>query len=408
MPDFVYKAKTGPSDVISGVIHAETQAEAVDKILRLGQTPLEITLQDKIIAAPVKSVATHAPKGVKVPSKLLVIFIRQLADLVDAGVPIIRSLDIMRQQKNLASVNACLTEMVAQIKGGKSLSAAMAGFPTIFSNIIINMVKAGESSGSLSQVLARLADVMEQELVLTQKLKSAMTYPFMVMGVGIMTLVALLVFVLPKLTSLFDDLDVTLPLTTQFIIGLSQLMSQWWWLMLAGVIGLNVIWSNWIRTSAGKQWKDETLLSIPFIGPWISKVELARWTRMMGTLIGSGMTVVSAMDASLAVCDNERIRQRLRDASLAVRSGRGLKQVVASLSVFDEMTISLLSIGEESGDMAKSFLKIASIYERDSTHQATVAADIAGPLVLIIIVSIIGVMIVSMMMPIFQMNLMVN
>ncbi len=410
MPQFTYKAKAGVNQIVSGVIEATTQQEAVEKIMKLGQTPIDVAISDlKVAPTVVRRAAEVKPKVVRrVSTRALVIFIRQLADLVDAGVPLVRCLDILRQQKGMEVFKACLGDMVAQIKEGKSLSAAMATYPMIFSGVTINMVKAGESSGSLSQVLSRLADVMEQDQVLTQKLKGAMIYPIMVMGVGILTLVALLVFVLPKLTGLFDDLDMTLPGITQFVMGLSAFISQWGWLMLLVIILASSLWIRWVQKPEGRQWQDNFLLGLPAVGAWISKVELSRWARLMGTLIHSGMTVVAAMDTAVAVCDNSQIRRQLKEAVLSVRSGRALTQAIASTRAFDEMTISLLKVGEESGDMSKAFLKIASIYERESTHQATVAADIAGPLVLIVIVGIVGVMVVSMLLPIFQMNLMVN
>ncbi len=412
MPTFHYTAKIGPVQRVTGTIDATSEQEAIAVLLKNGKTPIDIRLDANNLPDTVRkgnaSVKTANPAPLKISGKVMVVFIRQLADLTDSGVPIIRSLDVLRAQKGMLPLKDVIGQMTQQIKEGKSLSQAMAGFPKIFSAIIVGMVKAGESSGTLGDVLGRLAQTLEADLVIVQKIKSAMTYPMMVLGVGTMTLLVLLIFVLPRLTGLFEDMDMQLPLATQIVIGTSHFLAQWWWLLGIGIAGVGFLGYRWSQSLEGRQQIDQVFYNNPWIVLWIKDIELGRWSRMMSTLVHGGMTLVTALETAQGVCDNTVIRQKLKDVTLSVKSGRSLSVSLKSVNLFDDLPLSLLSVGEESAQMANAFAKVATMHERDGNQRSSLIADVAGPLILIVIVGFVGTIILSMLLPIFQMNLAVQ
>jgi type II secretory pathway component PulF len=405
MPRFFYRAKISPSETASGILEAATADEAVRKIMDLGQIPLNVSL-DEGEAGPAQEGAVLRPffaPGVSL--KLLADFTRQLFDLVDAGVPILRSLEILGKSLSNAVLKKAAFGMQALLKDGSSLSSAMARFPEVFPAYYVHMVRSGESSGHLPEVLSRLAASLEKDAALRSRVAASLMYPGIVFGVGVLTFFVLLTFVMPKLSALFEDFDAALPVPTQIVMALSHWMAGYWWLVAAGAFLLGAAAVRYASTESGREAFDRGLLRVPLLGDFIRKSEAARLARTLATLLEGGVPVASAIEAVAAVTGNTVIRGEIRQTAAAVKSGESLTRALDnSRACWSETAVSMISVGEETGRLEKGLYKLGASLERETEEAAGIFVTVLGPLVLLLVVGAIGAMVVCMLLPLFQMN----
>lgn len=419
MPQFAYKAKTSPTEIVSGVLQADNQAAAIAKIVQSGQTPLQVVLLEGASnqvpkptpmtkSSTLKSGGKAFDKPVRVPAAALFQFTRQLADLLDAGVPLIRSMELLSKQKQYPTMVHVIDLMKVYLQQGGSLSAALSQHPQVFSSLYVNMVKASESTGQLPIVLNRLAQFLERDMLMTSKIRSSLMYPLIILGVGIITVFVLLTFVLPRMTQLFDDFGAQLPLMTRMVVSLSQFFAHFWWL-IAGIVGLG-IWfgQRALKTEAGRVWLDKQMLTWPIIKPFVENAQMARFARTLGTLLESGVPVVAALDSVVLVVDNMVLQEDVRKMTNQVRSGMSLMMAVKSSSLFPEIAVDLIAVGQESGKLEVGLYKLATTCERKTEELSQILVTLLGPAVLVTVVGLVGFMIVAMLMPMFQMNGIIN
>jgi len=406
MPQFLYKAKSGPKDVTNGIIEADTITEAVTKLTNAGKMPLDIKLYMKI-TLPQPGNKAAGPE-IKVTQAALYQFTRQLADLLEAGIPLARCMELLSHQRQFPLMVEVIESMRELLQQGGSLSLALAKYPKIFTPLYIHTVKAAESSGQVPLVLNRLAQFLEADMQMQAKAKSSLLYPAIIFLVGLLTLFVLLSFVLPRLTLMFEDFDAQLPLATRIVVGVSQIFAQFWWLM-AGLVTAVVFWTrSYLKTEKGKAALDALTLKIPILKSFIENTQLSRFSRTLGMLLESGVPIVTALESVTLVVDNSALQEEVKKMTLRVKSGMSLTQAVKASSLFPEMAVDLIAVGQESGKLEKGLYKLAINCERSSQEQSQAFVTILGPAVLVLVVGMVGFMIVAMLLPMFQMNMLIN
>lgn len=413
MPKFTYKAKEGPGKIVDGVINADSIELAIAKITQLGLTPIDI----QISAQKKNAGSDFQDKKVQLfslaflqNSKLsdLVIFTRQMSDLVDAAVPILRSLQIVSQQTQHKKLKAIVKNMYNLVQDGGSFSDALAHYPEIFSQLYVNMIRTGEVSGNLDIVLVRLADYLEKEQETRSKIRSSLAYPAFVLLVGVATMFVLLSFVIPRLSVMFEDLDQALPLPTLILISVSDFFAHFWWVILiAGIFG-GYYFRLWLETEKGKFWLDTTCLKIPVLGKYLQIVEVGRFARTLGTLVESGVLITTALNSVWATIENSLLRREIKKVSEEVTNGASLKVALKHCTFFPETAVNMMSVGEETGKLDKGLFKIADAFERQADQSTKTLISLLGPVVLVFIVGIVGFVVIAMLLPIFKMNMLIE
>jgi type II secretory pathway component PulF len=407
MPQFSYKAKNGPHDLINGVIEADTVREAVAKLIDEGRVPVDLKPFERsrtILRADGKKTSSD----IRVQPAVLFQFTRQLADLLEAGIPLSRCMDLLSRQKIFVIMSDIIKSMTVWLQQGASLSFSLAKYPNIFSPLYIHTVKAAETSGQVPLVLHRLAQFLENDMQTRSKIKSSLLYPGIIFAVGLLTLFVLLSFVLPRLTLMFQDFNAKLPLATRMVVAVSQLFGHFWWL-IAGVVGGLLIWVrfHW-QTEKFKLWIDRFSLKVPLLKSFIENTQMSRFSKTLGMLLESGVPIVTALESVAMVIDNRALQEEVQKMSLKVLSGMSLTQAIKASQLFPEMAVDLIAVGQESGKLEKGLYKLAENCERSSQASANTFVVVLGPAVLVIVVGMVGFMIVAMLLPMFQINTIVN
>ena len=408
MPKFDYKAKEGPTKIVGGVIEADTADNAVGKIIRLGLTPIEVhqAVQGESPVSKTTKPLLRLFKRVSLAD--LVQMTRQMSDLIEAAVPVLRSLQIVLNQTPNPNLKDIVNQMYNYVKDGGSFSDALAQYPDVFPSLYVNMVKTGEISGQLEVVLNRLAAYLEKEQETRGKVVSSLAYPALILIVGILTMFVLLTFVIPRLSVMFDDLGQELPFITVVLMNVSGFFASYWWLILAVIAVAGLYFKNFLNTSNGRRWFDQVKLKIPLLGQFLKIVEIGRFARTLGALLASGVTITTALKSVAETIQNTVLREEVRKISEEVNSGASLRKALKQCSFFPEVAVNMISVGEEIGHLEQGLLKVAETYERQSEQTVKTIVSLLGPLVLVFIVGIVGFVVIAMLLPIFKMNLIIK
>lgn len=408
MPIFAYKAKEGPSKIIDGQIEATSADNAVSKIIQLGLAPIDITEKEVSDSPQKASLKPTLQFSRRVSLNDISIFTRQLCDLVDAAVPILRALEIVSQQTQRPQMKEIVEELFSHVQDGGALSEALAQHSGVFSELYINMVKTAEVSGQMEVVMARLAEHLEKEQETISKIRQSLAYPMMILLVGFLTVFVLLSFVVPRLSVMFEDFDQTLPAVTMILMGISSFFAHYWWVMIMMMITAGLYFKRWISTEVGRFKYDRFKLRVPLLGDFIKIVETGRLSRTLGTLIESGVVITTALNSVWATIINVVLRDEMRQVAEEVKNGESLKTALRGCSFFPEMATNMISVGEETGKLERGFYKVADTYERQSDRIMKTLISLLGPIVLVIIVSIVGFVVIAMILPILQMNTLIS
>ncbi len=409
MPKFTYKAKEGPGRIITGFVDAESADLAIQKVIKMGLSPIDVSQGAVENSKPIRIPSKITLKVFKtVSSTELVLFTRQMSDLVDASVPILRALQIVLNQTQNLNFKEVIEQMYLTVKDGKSFSEALARHTNLFSNLYVNMVKSGEVSGQLEVILNRLADYLEKEQELKSKVRSSLAYPALILGVGFLTIIVIVTFVVPRLSMMFDDMNQQLPLPTVILLKVSSFFSNFWWLILTCAVTGGLYLRQWLHSPKGSLWFDSFKLRIPFLSNFIKMIEVARLTRTLATLVESGVPITTALKSVSAMIENQILRDQVKTASDEVSNGSSLKSALQRCNFFPEMAINMVSVGEETGKLDRGLYKIAESYERQSDRIVRTIVSLLGPLVLVVVVSIVGFVVISLLLPILRMNLLVE
>lgn len=403
MPRFVYSAKDSNKRMVQGSLIAESEGEAIEKLGQMGCFPVSIRIEE-----PIPSRRETAPRYrffTRVRRRDTCLFMRQLSDLLEAGLTLFGALQIIRDQTENPRLREIVAGLGSHIREGTSFSEALAHHPKVFPPLFVSMVRSGEVGGLLPRVLARLADFGEEEEELAVKVRSALAYPALIFFVGIGTIFILLTFVIPKLVSLFEEVGQALPLPTRILIGVSQVLASAWWLLLAIVtLGIFLI-GQVAHSQQGRFVLDRIKLNLPVWGPLIRKVETARFARSLGMLLKHGVAILQAVEVVTQTMVNEGLRRGVERIHEQLEGGTSLSQAMRDSQVFPPFVINMVAVGEESGALDRSLLKIAEAYERQADRAMKLMASLIEPVMILAMGLIVGFIVISMLLPIFQIDL---
>ncbi len=348
----------------------------------------------------------HRRKGLasffqRVPSKDISLFTRQLSDLLESGVPLLRALRVAREQTENALLAEVLGEMVSRIEGGDSLSGALKRYPRIFSPLHVSLTRAGEAAGTLGTMLQRLSDFTEQEDEIRSKVQTAMAYPLFILAMGLGTVLFLVSFVVPRLADLFADMGQSLPLMTRVVVQAGHGVTAFWWIPLVLAAFFPVLW----RGERKEKWKtgwERLVLKVPLWGGLVRKTALARFTRTLGTLLAGHVSLIEALQVSAGVIQNSLMRDQLLQAAKRVQDGASLARSLRDLPDFPVFLSNMVAVGEEGNSLDRSLQKVAATYERDLERTLKVATSLMEPVMILGVGLVIGFIVVALLLPIFQ------
>ena len=398
MPAFTYKAKTAAGLVMEGVIDAEEQRGAVDKLR--AQKLVVLQIAEKTESPLEKIKALFKSKG-HVTSKDLVLFSRQLSTLVSAGVPIVQSLGILETQAENPAFKEVLGAVKTDIEAGLSISDALRKHGDAFPELYTSMVKAGELGGILDTILERLTNYLESSEALKAKVKAAMMYPAIVLSICSVVTCFLMVFVIPTFKNIFASFGAELPLPTQILIDISDQMKSHWYLLLAAPYGAYKGFIYFYKTPAGHKWVDGYSLKVPIFGPILKKVAVARFTRTLGTLIKSGVPIMQALETVASTAGNVVIAEAVNMTRESIREGGHLSDPLKKSGIFPNMVTSMISVGEETGALDIMLSKIADFYDQEVDTAVKGLTSLIEPIVIVVMGVVIGTIVIAMFMPMF-------
>jgi len=403
MAIFNYKAKEGAHKVAEGKIEASSKDVAIKKLEGLGLFPI------KIEEAPSsKNLKADSFLFKRAKPKKVTIATRQISTLIKSGVPILRAIEIVSSQIDDKFLRVVLGDIHNDIKEGKPFSSSLLKYPLIFSKFYISMVKVGEDSGSLDKVLARVATHREQQHDIFSKIKVALVYPAAMLLVGIGTIIFMLTFVMPRLMNIFETIDTKLPLITEILINMSEFLQTRWPVMVIGLICVVFIYKRQSKTKAFNSIMSNLKLRIPFIKNFVLQKEMARFSRTLEVLIRSGIPILKALDLTIPILDNEVVKLELYRTFKEVEDGASLGASLKKSKLFPSFVISLISIGEESGRMEGALGELASAYEKELSDSMKVFTTMLEPIMILVMGLLVGFVVMAMLLPIFQINIMIN
>jgi type II secretion system protein F len=405
MPQYLYKARDSALKLIEGTVEAESETAAILQLGTQGVYPLMLTRADAPAGKTERASGAQAPAPKRIPSRPLSYLSRQLADLLSGGLPLFNALSLLAQQTEHKRLRAVVLDLGDAVRDGQPFSDALARHPGVFSPLYLSMVRAGEAGGGLDAVLNRLADLLESESELQGRIVSAMIYPAVVLTVGVLTVGVLLTYVVPKIAGLFIDIGQALPLPTRILLGISGVLSHWWWLLLALLVGTGWMLRQARAADIGKAIIDRMKLAIPLVGTLERKIQTARFTRNLGVMIGQGVPMLQALEVAGFTVANDRLREAIGGLRDAVQEGGSLSTAMASSGQFAPFVSNLVAVGEESGTLETALLKIATSYEREADRTLRVLTTVMEPLLIVVVGLIVMFIVISMLLPIFELGL---
>ncbi|MCK4994779.1 MAG: type II secretion system F family protein [Candidatus Omnitrophica bacterium] len=397
MPIFKYTAKDDDGNTVNDFIEAKDETVALDMLRVKNLIIISITQQKQ------EKIKTRISRK-KVKGEELVIFSRQLATMVNAGIPLVQSLDILSEQMESLTFRQVVTTIRSDVEAGSSLSAALEKHSQIFTLLYTNMVRAGETSGMLDEILDRLAGYLEKSGSLQRKVKSAMVYPAVVSLMALSITLVLLLKVIPTFKEIFSTLGGTLPLPTQILIGLSDTLRKYF---LIAVIVMGLIAAGFgklVQTKQGRAKFDQLKLNIPVFGPLLRKVAVARFSRTLSTLIRSGVPILGALEIVGKTSGNVIIEYAVEKARIGIREGESISAPLAKSKAFPPMVTRMISVGEESGELEKMLTKIADFYEDQVDAAVSGLTSLIEPLIIAFLGIVVGSIVVAMFLPIFKLT----
>ena len=424
MPRFEYTALDARGTESTGIVEAATQNEVVAQLRQQGFFPTSVVPegQGKKPAKSGKSVtkkgdgAKPQKKGISffqkrtIPTKTLMIFTRQLATLIDAGLPLLKGLTVLaKQEKNLVLKNSII-QIADSVQGGSTFSEAMGQHPRIFQKLYVSMVKAGEIGGVLELVLTRLAEFQEKAQKLKNKIKSAMTYPLVVLAIALLILVFLLTTIVPKFAKIFQDMlgeNEQLPGLTMGVMAASKFLMDMFvpptlWFTLVLIFGIGSGWWSLNNTVKGIDFMDRMKLKLPIFGDIAKKGAIARFTRTLGTLVTSGVPILQALNITKETAGNVVLADAITKVHDAVKEGESIVSPLEASGVFPPMVISMVDVGEETGQLPEMLLKVAEVYDDEVDNAVDSLTSLLEPIMIVILAFIVGTIVIALFLPLIK------
>lgn len=402
MPTFTYVARNPQGKVVTGKTEAATQGMVVKILKDQGLTPTSIQLAAATIETRTTTRKQRLKKG-RVTIEDLVLISRQLATMIRAGLPLIEVLNILGDQVDKLTLRLVLRQIERDVQGGASLYEAMARHPRVFNQFFLSMVKAGEASGMLDAILDQVAIYMEKAASIRRKVKSATMYPAAVTVFAILIMTLIMWKVVPVFQEIFEGLGGDLPLLTKFVIACSNFVRDRWYVVLAAVVGLVIVFIQWGKTKPGRYQIDSLKLKLPIFGPLLLKVAIARFSRSLGTLMRAGVNILGALEITAKTSGNVVIEEAVNRTRIHIQSGEGITKPLVESGVFPPMVTRMIEVGERTGALENMLHKIAEYYEDQVDAAVSGLTSLIEPLLIIVLGSIIGLIVISMFLPLIKM-----
>jgi general secretion pathway protein F len=398
MTRFTYKAVRPDGEPVEGELEADDEGTVIQRLQGEGLIPIEARraggLRDRLLQRRVRALAADE----------IGVLTRELSTLLESGLTLDRSLQILIDLQEEEHIVRVMGNLQERVRGGSTFSAALAEEGGQFSRLYINMVRAGEASGALEAVLARLADYLERTAELRETITSALVYPAILLTVAGLAVIMLLVFVVPQFTVLFEDMGATLPLPTRIVIAVGDLFRGYWWAMLGGVALIAMGLERWLQDPRVRNRVDHRLLDLPLFGDLIWKLETARFCHTLSTLLKNGLPLLSALNLSKEVVSNRKLSGLLEEAGEDLKRGRGLAEPVARREILPQMALQMIRVGEESGSLDAMLAKVAQVYDRETQASVKRMLTLLEPVLIIGLGILVAGIIISIIVPILGAN----
>jgi type IV pilus assembly protein PilC len=393
---FDYKVRDRTGNLVTGQLVGDSETLVLQKLRDMGMTPVEV----KKANAGMKMQINLRPGRVKL--KDLAVFCRQFATMVNSGLPILRAMAILADQTSNQELAKVLTSVRTDVEQGSSLSGAMTKHPKAFNDLFVAMVRSGETGGVLDDVLLDLADMIETEVELRRRIKSAMTYPVVVLILVVGIMAAMLLFIVPQFETIYASLDSKLPLPTRVLLVASQAMRAYWWLVIGGAVGGRWGFKRYKKTASGRLRVDALKLKVPVFGPLFHKVALARFSSTLGMLLKSGVPILQAMDIVKDTVNNKVLARAVDDVKGSIREGESIAKPLGRHAVFPPMVVQMLAVGEETGAVDTMLDKVAQFYNSEVEATVDALTSLIEPLLIAFIGGAVGAAVVALYMPMFN------
>ncbi len=402
MPSYKYKASTHEGKIVEGTMEASDDGTVSLKLQEMGLLPVRIGMssRDTLLTREFE----WPWKRKKVRHKDLLVFTQELQTLVRAGFPLDRSLAILGQLAESPAMAEVVQDVLKEVKGGKSFSEALAKYPGVFPKVYVNMVKAGEAGGALEEILARLSTYLVSSADLRSYIVGAMIYPALLSVVGLLSVTVLTVFVVPKFTAVFQDMGVPLPLPMAVLKGLSYFITYYWWVLVILVFLATIYFRRFRQSAEGRLKCDRWMLRIPMVGALLRKLEVARFSRTLGTLLHGGVPLLQAMTIVREIIANQSIALTIEPIRNGIKKGEGIAQPMKQSGVFPPLAMHLIEVGEESGKLDSMLIQVADVYDVEVRNSVKNLIAFFEPALILMMGLIIGTIVVSMMVAIFSIN----
>ncbi|MCC6547046.1 type II secretion system F family protein [Candidatus Sumerlaeota bacterium] len=445
MPTFVYTAKDQKGSLVEGTMEADGRNAVVARLQQMGYFPVRINVGvkkgGKIVAeqaaappaSPPVAVSrastskTAIPKlnGVAAPSTApaepragfrfsfmeskvstsdVANFNRQLADLIGAGIPLVKALGILQRQTTNEKLKQVIVDVLDDVQEGATFAEALKKHPRVFSKLYVAMVRSGEAGGMLQEVLNRLADFSENEENLRGKVKAALAYPVVMIAAGSVAVFVMFSYVIPKITATFEQLGQTLPTMTQILIMISHWFSDYWWAILMGIVLVVIGFFQFTTSREGRLMWHRLQLRLPLMGPLVQKRECARFTRTLGSLLKNGVSILMALDIVREVVDNSIVKAEVDKVVEAITQGSSIAQPLAGSQVFPSVAVNMIAIGEETGRLPEVLLRVSESFEIQVERQVRTMTSLIEPLIICVMGVVVAFIVISMLLPIFSLD----
>jgi type IV pilus assembly protein PilC len=393
MPTFAYTARAAGGELKTATIDAASRDDVIAQLRRQRLTLVKIEDESK-----------KKPKRLgRIKTRDIVIFTRQFSTMINSGLPLVQALDILSKQTDNKALASVTREVVFDVESGHTLADALRKHPKAFTDLYVNMVAAGEAGGILDTILMRLATFMEKNDALVRKVKGAMIYPGVIVSVAFIAVTTLLLFVIPVFQKMFGEVGLALPMPTRIVIGASNLLKGYWWLMGGCAAAAAVFLQRFYSMPDGKLTIDRILLRVPILGDVLRKSAVSRFTRTLGTLISSGVSILDGLEITAKTAGNRVIQDAIMASRASIAGGDTIAQPLAKSKVFPPMVISMISVGEQTGGLDEMLSKIADFYDEEVDAAVSGLLAALEPIMIVFLGVIVGGMVIAMYLPIFDM-----
>ncbi len=407
MAVYSYKAMNANGKTISGIVDADSAKAARAKLRRDGMFPTEIAevseekgLRGKGLSMEIDIKSLRGKVGIQD----LAMTVRQLATMAGAGIPLVESIGALSNQVEDVVLKKTLSQVRDKVNEGSSLANALKDFPKIFTPLFVNMVSAGENSGTLDIVLSRLADFTESQMQLRQKIRSAMIYPIMMAIIGSGIVSYLVAFVIPKITKIFEGMDKALPAVTVALLSVSLFIKSYWYLIILMIAGMVYGLRRWRATERGRELSDRFLLKLPIYGKLLLKIAVARFVRTLGTLLKSGVPIMSALEIVKNVVNNKVLEKAIENARENVKEGEAIAKPLERSGIFPPVVIHMIHVGESTGELENMLFRVADAYEVEVETTINGLTAIFEPIMLLAMAGLVGFAVIAILLPIMDMT----